>query len=112
MSTRHRQWCEHPDLLVIDKQMRTGFPAHLVAIISFQIKNMLLDEPVWPLRERWHRSVVQGNKGRPPCGPMERVRVAVKRIGGIGISDDSLPFTHRMLLVQNRMPAISRSWHN
>src|SRR6266404_162968 len=74
--------------------MRTGFPVHLVAVIHFEVENVLFSKSVRPLCKGWHRGVVQNNERWTPCGPMECVRVAIECISGICVSYNSLPLTH------------------
>src|SRR5579859_4879765 len=110
MGPRHRQWREHPYLLVVDEQMGTRLPVHLVAIIYFEIKHVLFRKSVGPLGKRWHRRVVQNNERRTPRGPMQCMSITVEFISGICVSYNSFPLTHFLLLFKSHFS--TKKWRH
>src|SRR5580704_5065530 len=99
MDPRKRERGEHPYLPVVYKKMWPGAPVHRVAIVSFQVEDVLLRESIRPLCQCRRCSVMQDDERRAPRRPPQRMTVAVKIIRGVGISNDSFPVWHRSPLV-------------
>src|SRR5262245_18603055 len=91
MHPRNRKRGEHPNLPIINEQMRPSAPFLIVAIEFFQIENVLVGEAVWALLERWRRGVVQHDEGRSPTRPPQRVAIAIKFFYRMTDADNSLP---------------------
>src|SRR5262245_58298343 len=85
---------EHPYLLVVNEEVRPGFPLLGVAVEDFKILDMLQGQSIRPLRKRWRCSVMQYNERRSPRGPLKRVTVVFELLRTKASCDYPFPASH------------------
>src|SRR5262249_835740 len=92
---RDGQRGEHPDLPVVDEQMRTGLPALRIAVEGLKVLDVLLVQPLGPLRQRRNRRVVEDDEAGPPGVPAQWVAVLIEVGWREALADDAFPSAHR-----------------
>src|SRR5262245_42607317 len=99
MRARHRERREHPDLLVVDKEMRTGTPFLRIAVERLELPNVTQRESICPLGQRRNLRVVQNDERRTPCLPLQRVTILIEGVRVERLRHDAFPSSHRSLRV-------------
>src|SRR5687768_10933223 len=108
MRARHRERCEHPDLLVVDEVVRAREPLPGFLIIRLETLDVRRTESAGPLHERWNLRVVQHDETRPPGSPLQVVTVLVEFVLREALADNTLPW-HASLLVNLCLPTREKS---
>ena len=78
---------EGPSLIVVDKKVRSGFPAEAF-IVRLKIQHVLRKESLRTLSQRRCGAMVDANGGRTPVGELNGVQIPWEFKGRVSVAED------------------------